>query len=79
MTPVESTMLCKSKTIEFVAFCFEQYKKRHHLDTDQVMDLFEKYDVFSYLQEGYEPLHTQGAAYLVRDIEEFIQNRQRRK
>ena len=35
-------MACKSKTIEFVAFCFEQYKKRHHLDTDQVMDLFEK-------------------------------------
>ncbi|MBQ7589473.1 MAG: DUF3791 domain-containing protein [Verrucomicrobia bacterium] len=79
MTPVESTMTCKSKTIEFVAFCFEQYKKRHHLDTDQVMDLFEEYDVFSYLQEGYEPLHTQDAAYLMGDIEEFIRNRQEKK
>ena len=43
------------------------------------MDLFEKYDVFSYLQDGYEPLHAQDAAYLMEDIEEFIRNRQEKK
>jgi hypothetical protein len=38
----------------------------------QALEEFRKYDVFSYLSDGFEVLHTQGRNYLMHDILEYI-------
>lgn len=41
----------------------------------EVYNLFDKYKVFNYLKEGYDMLHTQGEAWIVNDIKEFLKIR----
>ena len=59
----------------FLAFCIEQYKQRHHLTGEQSMQLLNQYGVLEYLEECYEPLHTQSAQWIMEDIDEFINKR----
>jgi hypothetical protein len=64
------------KAIEkFIIFCLESYKTARQIDGNQALKDFEAYDVFTYLTQGYDVLHTQGKAFIVADIEEFIDNR----
>lgn len=59
----------------FKTFCLEQYKEKHQISGMEALQLFDRNDVLSYLQECYEPLHTQGADYIVDDIDEYIRVR----
>lgn len=66
-------------TIEkFIIFCLEGYKVAKQIDGNEALKDFEEYDVFTYLTEGYDVLHTQGKQYIVADIEEYIANRKKR-
>lgn len=60
------------KINDFVIFCLEYYKQKNNLTGKEVYNIFEKYDVFEYLSEGYDVLHTQGKDWLMNDIEEFL-------
>lgn len=60
----------------FKTFCLEQYKEKHQISGMEALQLFDRNDVLSYLQECYEPLHTQGAGYIVDDIDEYIRARE---
>lgn len=60
----------------FKTFCLEQYKEKHQISGMEAVQLFDRNDVLSYLQECYEPLHTQGADYIVDDIDEYIRFRE---
>jgi hypothetical protein len=62
---------------QFIIFCLESYKVDKHLTGAEALRDFEQYDIFSYLAEGYDVLHTQGQAYLVADIKDFIRHRQK--
>ena len=59
----------------FLAFCIEQYKQRHQLTGEQSMQLLNQYGVLEYLEECYDPLHTQSAQWIMEDIDEFINKR----
>ena len=59
----------------FLAFCIEQYKQRHNLTGEQAMQTLDKYGVLDYLEECYEPLHTQSAQWILEDIDEFIEKK----
>lgn len=48
----------------FKTFCLEQYKEKHQISGMEALQLFDRNDVLSYLQECYEPLHTQGQVIL---------------
>lgn len=66
-----------SKEVEkFIIFCLESYKAEMNIGGEQALHDFEVYDVFSYLDQGFEVLHTQGKQYLVADIKEYIVNKQ---
>jgi hypothetical protein len=56
----------------FLAFCIEQYKQRHNLTGEQSMQTLDKYGVLEYLEEHFEPLHSQSHQWILEDIEEFI-------
>ena len=60
-----------SKTLEFKAFCFEAYRADKKLTGRETMSLFKKYGVLDYL----DVLHTTGRAYIVEDIDIFIEAR----
>lgn len=65
----------EKKINDFIVFCMEVYKSKKSMTDKEVYELFEKYGVLNYLQEGYEVLHTQGDSWLVNDIEEFLKVR----
>ena len=62
------------KINEFIVFCVEYYKERVSLSGKEVYDLFDKYGVIDYLENGYDVLHTQGKDWLMNDIDLFLNN-----
>jgi len=60
------------KLLLFYAFCLEKYKKISNFPAEETLHVFRKYDVFNYLREGFEVLHTQGEEYIVEEIGLFI-------
>ena len=63
----------------FVAFCIEEYAAAKGMSGEQVLDLFSQYGVTDYLQQCFEPLHTQGRQWLIAEIDEFIEIRKNGK
>lgn len=61
----------------FISFCIEQYGNKHHLAGDEVVALFDRYGVLSYLAQNFEVLHTQSHQWLVDEIDELIENRKK--
>lgn len=64
-----------SKIQEFTIFCMEAYKTKYELSGADVLNLFQKFDIFTYLETGYEVLHTQSMNYIVSEINELMKNR----
>ena len=65
----------EKKINDFVVFCLEIFKLKYNLSGKKVYNLFDKYKVFDYLEEGYDRLHTQGEEWLINDIKEFLKIR----
>ena len=59
----------------FVSFCLEQYKMQKGLSGSETLKLFDKNGITDYLAKHYDVLHTQGAAWLMNDIDEHIKDR----
>lgn len=64
-----------SDTLAFKVFCFEAYRAEKNMSGFEVMNLFKKYDVLNYLEKFYDVLHTTGRAYIIEDIDSFIEAR----
>ena len=56
----------------FVSFCIEQYAKAKNMPTEDVVNLFGKYELTEYLCEFYDELHTHGHNWLIEEIDEMI-------
>lgn len=56
----------------FLSFCIEQYKKTKNLSGQEVVELFNQFGVLDYLEDNFEPLHSQSSQWIIEDIEEFI-------
>jgi len=65
-----------SKTLEFKIFCLESYKSTHNMNGVSVLDVFNKYGVFDYIESFYDVLHSTGQQYIVEDIDLFMKARQ---
>ena len=62
----------------FLSFCIEQYKNHKGISGMEAMNTLEHYGVLDYLTEHYEVLHTQSHQWILQDIDEYIQIRQRK-
>ena len=58
----------------FLSFCLENYKEYKRISAEETLHLFNKYNTLTYLEDVFEPLHTQGKDYIMRDIDEYINN-----
>ena len=66
----------KEKINEFIIFCIEVYKEKEDKTGKEIYNLFKEHDVFAFLEEHYDVLHTQGKAYIVETITDFIENKE---
>lgn len=64
-----------SKEASFTVFCIESYKAHRNLTGKEVLRIFTAYDVFSYLREFYDVLHTTGHQYINNDIDIYLRSR----
>ena len=56
----------------FISFCIEQYMNEKNINEDEVVSIFSENNIFDYLNEHYEVLHTQGRQWLIAEIDEII-------
>ncbi len=59
----------------FLIFCLEKYKEKAHKTAEETLALFSTHKVFDFLQQNFEVLHTQGPAYIVDTITNFLKTR----
>ena len=59
-------------TLVFKTCCLENYKYRHSLSGKEALLIFDRYNVFQYLTDFYDLLHTCGINYILDDIEAYI-------
>lgn len=60
----------------FLSFCIELYGKKHQLSGNEVVALFDRYEILTYLEKNFEVLHTQGHQWLMEEINERINNKE---
>ena len=61
----------------FVSFCIEQYAKVKNMPTEDVVNIFEKYDITEHFCEFFDVLHTHGHNWLIEEIDEMINDRKK--
>jgi len=59
-------------------FCVENYRVLKNLDAVEVHALFQKYDVYSFLKNNYDVLHSQGEDYILNEISAYIKNQKQK-
>ncbi|MDE6648033.1 MAG: DUF3791 domain-containing protein, partial [Prevotella sp.] len=50
----------------------EQYKMHRNMKGSDVMALFDKQHITEYLYDNYDVLHTQSAAWLMEEIDDYM-------
>lgn len=64
-----------SKETNFLIFCLESYKAYRNLSGKDPVKLFGDYDVFDYIYEFYDVLHSTGHNYINNDIDVYLMSR----
>ncbi len=59
----------------FIIFCLEAYKNENNISGNDVLKEFKRYDVFSFLESGFDVLHTQSKKYIIDEITAYIKQR----
>ena len=62
---------------DFLIFVVEEYKFLENISSDEIMNVFSKYQVFDYIINHYETLHLMGGRAIVDDIKLLIGNKSR--
>ncbi len=70
--PLKKSDLEHSKETLFLVFCFENYKNTFEKTAEETMSVFSKYQVFDFLRNNFEMLHTQSKEYIIETIADFI-------
>ncbi len=60
------------KKASFISWCIEEYAAANKFFGRDVANDFAKKNVFEFLGNHYDVLHTQGKSYILASIEDFI-------
>jgi hypothetical protein len=61
----------------FISFCIEEYKEHTGKTGCEISSLFDQYNVYSYLYNNFDTLHTQGSSWLMAEIDDYIKNKEK--
>lgn len=67
------------KVVLFKVFCIENYRAVKKLSAKETLLLFSDYEVFSFLDETFEVLHTQDVDYILDTISTYIKKRKEKR
>ena len=67
------------KILMFRMFCIESYCDLNDVYHEDALILFRQYDVFEFLDDTFEVLHTQDILYIIETIDRYIKSRRREK
>lgn len=67
------------KILMFRVFCIESYCDIKDVYHEDALALFRQYDVFEFLDDTFEVLHTQDVIYIIETIDRYIKSRRREK
>lgn len=67
------------KILMFRTFCIESYCDLKDIYHEDALILFRQYDVFEFLDDTFEVLHTQDVRYIIETIDRYIKSRRREK
>jgi len=60
--------------LSFKAFCIELYADHKSIPSNEVFSLFENNGILKMLDEDYDILHGHGFDYVMRDIDQIMEN-----
>lgn len=63
------------KIVKYIVFIIEEYKKRQKLSGSRVTNYFQDNNIYNFIINNYEALHTQSTENVLLDINEFVKNR----
>jgi hypothetical protein len=58
----------------FYIFCTENYRILKDMEAAEVLALFQKHNVYNFLTQNYDVLHSQGEEYILNEIATYIKN-----
>lgn len=61
--------------VKFEVFCMEIYRTAKKLSGRELIDFFDRYKVFDFIERCGDVLHCQCEADIITDIDEYIRNR----
>jgi hypothetical protein len=63
------------KHVEFIIYCIEEYRNANKLTGRQVINIFEKNNIYEFIENSYDALHTYGGDNIVWNIQDYIEHR----
>lgn len=63
-----------SRKTDFLIYCMERYRYIKGLSGAETASLFDRYDVYSYINKYFEVLHTLSDRLIVQDIDDYMMN-----
>ena len=61
------------KHIDFIVYCIEEYRNAKKLTGRQVTHIFNKYNLYDFIENSYDALHTFGGDNIVWNLQDYIQ------
>ena len=65
-----------SAEYDYLVYCIENYSVAKGISPSQTSKLFEETGAEAYILENFAALHLTGRAYMVEDVDKFIENAQ---
>lgn len=59
----------------FIIFCLEAYKNKQKINGKDALCEFKKNNIFDFLDNFYDILHTQSMNYIIDEIKQLINNK----
>ena len=61
--------------MDFVVYCIEEYRNAKKLTGRQVINVFNKYNVYDFIEKSYDALHTFGGDEIAWNISQYMQKK----
>ena len=63
------------KYMDFIIYCLEEYRCARKLTGRQVITIFNKYNVYGFIENSYDALHTYDGEEIVWNINEYVRHK----
>ena len=60
------------KHMDFIIYCIEEYRTAKKLTGRQVINVFNKYRVYDFIEKSYDALHTYSGDEIAWNISEYV-------